>query len=217
MFKLLCEVHLRACGMWPERKKPSRRRFLIFYSIPFYFNQYVCLSTMQFLPHSIHRHTNYEPPRLLCVWLSCGSAQCPADTYPVTPYLYSSLIAFSHSSCVKCRKNRYPLIDSKEVKILSSPKGQVSSEEVLNQSLPLWNKKFEPSGSKSWSVASCNENVPLLRCIKVERLYNANDNSLKIMEMLWTLYTHNWVNIAYCYLLWWWHHLLRESKINTEI
>lgn len=84
--KWLFQVQLTACSMWTEKKKHSRQVFLIFYSIPFYFIQYVCLSTMQFLPHSFHRHTSYEP-RLLCVWLSCGSAQCPAGTHPVTPYL----------------------------------------------------------------------------------------------------------------------------------
>lgn len=157
-----------------RESKHSRQVFRIFYSIPFYFIQYVCLSTMQFFPPSFHRHTDYEP-RLMHVWLLCRSAQCPAGTHLVTPYLCSSLIAFSYSSPVKCRKNRYPLINSKAVKILSSPKGHVSSEEVLNQSLPSWNKKVEPSGRKSWLVASCNKNVPLLRCIKVERLHNAND------------------------------------------
>lgn len=65
-----------------------------------------------------HKKTNHG----YLMWLFCGSAQCPPSAHPVTPYLYSSLIAFSHSSCVKCRKNRYPLINSKAVKILSSTK-----------------------------------------------------------------------------------------------
>lgn len=125
-----CEVQLKACSIWAER---TRRLFCIFYSIPFYFFQYVCLSTMQFLPSSLHRHTDYKP-QLLYVWLSCGSVKCPAGTHPVTPYLCSSLIAFfpPHSSLVKCRKNRYPLINSKVVKILSSSKGCESSEDMMN-------------------------------------------------------------------------------------
>lgn len=119
-----------------RERKNTPGRFLIFYFIPFYFIQYVCLSTMQFLPHSLHCHTNHEP-LLLCVclsvcgymcvaflWVSVMSRRCTSiHTIPVQfPYCFFS----PHSSSVKCKKNRYPLIDSKAVKILPSSKGCVS-------------------------------------------------------------------------------------------
>lgn len=143
-----------------RENKHSRQVFRIFYSVPFYFIQYVCLSTKQFFfclpPFTATQTMSHGSYTCGCM---CRSAQCPAGMRLVTPNLCSSLIA-SFSLIVpllNAEKNRYPLINSKAVKILSSPKGRVSSVEVSNQSLPWWNEKVAPSGKKSWLVASCNK------------------------------------------------------------
>lgn len=59
-----------SAGHMSRENKHSRLVFCIFYSIPFYFIQYMCLSTMQFLLPSLPRHIHFEPqPTCLCL---CG-------------------------------------------------------------------------------------------------------------------------------------------------
>lgn len=164
---------------------------------------------MQFLPHSLHCHTNHEPLLLcvclsVCVWVcvcgfSCGSAQCPVGAHPFTPYLYSSLIAFFPPIVLVLNAEKIDIHWSiaKRSKYCPPQKAACPLKEVLNQSLPSWNKKVEPSGRKSWSVASCNENVPLLRHARVERLYNVNDMFPYKPWICYELCTHSLVNIAY--------------------
>jgi len=84
------------------------------YSIPFYVI-HVCLSTTQVRPHSFD-------PRATATVCVCGSKSC-RYTHPVThtstvPLLLCSPIVL----VLNAEKNRYPLINSKAVKILSSPK-----------------------------------------------------------------------------------------------
>lgn len=62
--------------------------------------------------------------RVVVVWVSAMSRRYTSSH--IIP-VQLPLLLFSHSFCVKCTKNRYPLINSKAVKILSSPKGCVSS------------------------------------------------------------------------------------------
>lgn len=113
-----------------QTKKHSRQVFLIFYSIPFYFNQYVCLSNnaVFFLPLSIHSHTDFGATATVCVcvcvvvtWI--GAMSPAGNTSSHTIRVQFPLLLFPPIVPVfKCRKNRYPLINSKAVKILSSPK-----------------------------------------------------------------------------------------------
>ena len=112
-----------------QTKKHSRQVFLIFYSIPFYFNQYVCLSNNAvFFCLSPFTATQTSEPQLLCVcvcvvvtWI--GAMSPAGNTSSHTIRVQFPLLLFPPIVPVfKCRKNRYPLINSKAVKILSSPK-----------------------------------------------------------------------------------------------
>lgn len=136
------------------------------------------------------------------------------------------LLLFPHPfplriSCVQCRKNRHPLINSKVVKILSSPKGCESSEEELNQSQPPRNIKVEPSGRKS-IIKIRPENKRCCSCNTLEVTHRGHvmqmtSFSSKVMIMLGTLYIHTTWWAVLNILVWTWHHLLRESKMITEI
>lgn len=141
-FKRLCEVQLRACCVLTEREKNTPGRCSLYFILYRFISSSMCAyrQCSFFLPHSFHRHTNHEP-RLRCVWLcQCNVPQVHIQSHHTCTV---PLLLFPHSSCVKCRKNRYPLINSKAVKILSSPpKGcVVSLKEVSTQSLPSWNRK----------------------------------------------------------------------------
>lgn len=108
-----------------------------------------------------------------------------------------ALLLFPHPSplrvsCVQCRKNRYPLINSKVVKILSSPKGCESSEEELNRSLPPRNIKVEPSGRKS-IIKNKQNRCCVCNTLKVTHrghMMQMTTFSSKVMIMLGTLYIH---------------------------
>lgn len=134
----------------------------------------------------------------------CRVVRCIGPWVHIQPYLCSSLIAFPpplplRVSCVQCRKNRYPLINSKVVKILSSPKGCESSEEELNQSLPPRNIKVEPSGRKS-IIKKQTKQVLRLQHLKgyTQRSHDANDNIfLKSHDHAGnSVHTHNLVSSA---------------------
>lgn len=62
-----------------QRVKHLRQVFLIFYSIPFYFIQYVCLSNNAVFASLLFTTTQtMSHVDSVIVWLSRGSAQCPA-------------------------------------------------------------------------------------------------------------------------------------------
>lgn len=156
--------------------------FLIFYSIPFYFIQYVCLSNNAvFFFASLHS----QPHRLrshgycVCVVVTWIGAMSPAgNTSSHTIRVQFPLLLFSPIVPVfKCRKNRYPLINSKAVKILSSPKrSRVLVKKCWTSHCLHGTKKRSSLQVESLGVKHrVTKNVPLLRRIKVERLYNVND------------------------------------------
>lgn len=136
------------------------------------------------LPHSLQA--------MACMCGCCvGQCNVPQLHIPV-----QSLIAFSRGSHVKSRKNRYPLIDSKAVKILSSP-------EVLNQSLPSRNKGVEPSGGKFRLVASCTKMWNSCTTSKNRDYTMQMTCFFKNHEQITnSVHMHNLVSIAYHYLLW---------------
>lgn len=195
-------MQLTACRIQAERINTPGRCSVYFILYRFISSSMCAYRQSSFFIHPFTATQTMSHGSYTCGCM-CRSAQCPADTRLVTPNLCSSLIAFFSLivPLLNAEKNRYPLINSKAVKILSSPKGHVSSVEVSNQSLPWWNEKVEPSGRKSWLVASCNKNVSLLRRIRGERLHNAND-MFPWKERTWYVHTHNLVRIAYHCLLW---------------
>lgn len=127
---------------------------------------------------------------------SCGYTSSHTCAVPLLLFPHPSPL---HVSCVQCRKNRYPLINSKVVKILSSPKGCESSEEELNRSLPPRNIKVEPSGRKS-IIKKQTKQVLRLPHLKgyTQRSHDANDNVfLKSHDHAGnSVYTHNLVSSA---------------------
>lgn len=195
-----------------KKNKTPGRRCLCFILYRFIsssmcaYRQFTRLTATQATSHSV------------CVRPSRGSTHCPAGTQQVTPYLYSSLIAFSppHSSRVKCRKekkkNRYPLINSKAVKILSSSKGCESP--IRSQSLPSWSQRLEPSGKK---VFVCSiENVPSWRRTRVSREITQCRCFIKNHGHVMYTHTHTtrWTLLI---IIWYGADIVREPNINTEI
>lgn len=106
--------------------------YILFYTILFL---PVCVliddAVFAFLPSPAHRLQATAPVCVVVMWVSKMSCRHPSShTIPVQfPYCFFSP---PHSSLVKCRKNRYPLINSKVVKILSSSKCCESSEDMMN-------------------------------------------------------------------------------------
>lgn len=154
------------------------------------------------LPPFITHATSHDSCGSVC---GCRVVRCIVPWVHIQPYLCSSLIAFPpplpppRFLCSMQKKNRYPLINSKVVKILSSPKGFESSEEEMNRSLPPRNIKVEPSGTKS-IIKKQTKQVLRLQHLKgyTQRSHDANDNIfLKSHDRAGnSVYTHNLVSSA---------------------
>lgn len=141
-------------------------------------------------PHRLRSH-GY----CVCVVVTWIGAMSPAgNTSSHTIRVQFPLSLFSPIVPVfKCRKNRYPLINSKAVKILSSPKrSRVLVKKCwTSHCLHGTKKKVEPSGRKSWCQASCNEKCPTPAPHQSREIIQCKWHvSLKIMDMLWALYIH---------------------------
>lgn len=81
------------CNNKTERKTPDRWTlyFILYRFISFIMCAYPQVG-FDLTPFTVTQTTSHS----YRVWCCCESAQCPLSTHSVTPYLYSSLIAFSH-------------------------------------------------------------------------------------------------------------------------